>query len=90
MAQWVKNLPAMKEMWVQSLGQDDLLEEEMATPSGILAWEILWTEEPSGLQFMGLQTSWTQLSDQRTTKSSICTYVLYIGLAKKFAVSFSM
>ena len=39
------------------------LEEEMATRSSILAWEILWTEEPSGLQFMGSQTSWTQLSD---------------------------
>ena len=50
-------------MRVLSLGWEDLLEEEMATPSGILAWEILWTEEPSGLQFMGLQTSWTQLSD---------------------------
>ena len=48
MAQWVKNLPAMKEMWVQSLGQDDLLEEEMATPSSILSLKIPWTEEPSG------------------------------------------
>ena len=45
----VKNLPAMQEMWVQSLGQEDPLEKEMATHSGILAWEILWTEEPAGL-----------------------------------------
>ena len=45
-AQWVKNLPAMKE--VQSLGQEDPLEEEMATHSSILAWEIPWTEEPGG------------------------------------------
>ena len=40
---------------VQSLGQDDLLEEEMAIHSNILAWEIPWTEEPGGLQSMGLQ-----------------------------------
>ena len=42
-------------MWVQSLGQEDCLEKEMATHSSILAWEITWTEEPSGLHFMGLQ-----------------------------------
>ena len=49
MDQWVKNLPAMKEMQemrVQSLGQEDSLEEGMATHSSILAWRILWTEEP--------------------------------------------
>ena len=45
----------MQEMWVQSLGQEDPLEEEMATRSNILAWEIPWTEEPGGLQSMGLQ-----------------------------------
>ena len=42
-------------MWVQSLGWEDLLEEEMATHSSILAWKIPWTEEPSGLQSIGLQ-----------------------------------
>ena len=42
-------------MWAQSLGQEDPLKKEMATCSNILAWEIPWTEEPSGLQFMGLQ-----------------------------------
>ena len=42
-------------MWVQSLGQEDPQEEEMATHSNILAWEIPWTEEPSGLQSMGSQ-----------------------------------
>ena len=41
-------------MWVQSLGQEDLLEKEMATHSNILAWSILWTEGPGGLQSMGL------------------------------------
>ena len=44
-----------KETWVQSLGQQDLLEEGMATHSSILAWRILWTEEPGGLQPMGSQ-----------------------------------
>ena len=49
MAQTVKNLPAIWETWVQSLGWEDLLEKEMATCSSILAWRIPWTEEPSGL-----------------------------------------
>ena len=43
----------MKEMWVQSLGQDDPLEEGMATYSSILAWKVPWTEEPGGLQSVG-------------------------------------
>ena len=59
----VKNLPARQEMQVQSLGQEDSLEKKMATDSSILAWEIPWTEEPDGLQSMGLQKSWTQLSN---------------------------
>ena len=62
-AQTVKNLPAMQETWVWSLGQEDPLEEEMATCSSILAWRIPWTEEPGGLQSMGLQSQ-TGLSDQ--------------------------
>ena len=52
----VKNPPVMQETqetWVQTLGQDYPLEEEMATYSSVLAWEILWTEEPGGLQSMG-------------------------------------
>ena len=56
MAQAVKNPPAMQDtqvMHVQSLDQEDPLEEEMATHSSILAWEIPWTEEPGGLQSMG-------------------------------------
>ena len=48
-AQTIKNLPAMLESQVQSLGQEDSLEKEMATHSSILAWEIPWTEEPGGL-----------------------------------------
>ena len=54
-AQMVKNLPAMQETWVQSLGWEDPLEEDMATHSSTLAWRIPWTEEPGRLQSMGLQ-----------------------------------
>ena len=51
----VKNLPAMQETQVRSLGREDPLEEERATHSSILAWEIPWTEEPGGLQSMWSQ-----------------------------------
>ena len=54
----VKNPPAMletQEAWVRSLGQEDTLQEKMATHSSILAWKILWTEEPGGLLSMRLQ-----------------------------------
>ena len=54
-AQTVKNLSAMQEVQVQSLGQKDLLEKGMANHSSILAWRIPWTEEPGRLQSMGLQ-----------------------------------
>ena len=50
----VKNLPATQETQVQSLGQEDPLEKEMATRSSILAWKIPWTEEPGGLQYTGI------------------------------------
>ena len=55
MAQLVKNLPAMWETWVRSLGGEDPLEEGMATDSSSLAWRISWTEESGGLQSIGLQ-----------------------------------
>ena len=55
MAQTVKHLPTMQEIWVQSLGREDLLEKEMATHSSILAWKIAWMEEPGSLQSMGSQ-----------------------------------
>ena len=51
----VKNLPTMREVWVQSLGREDPLEKEMATHSSILAWRILWTKKPDGLQSVGSQ-----------------------------------
>ena len=54
----VKNLPAMQETLVQSLGQEDPLKKKMATPSSILSWEIPWMEEPGGLLSM-----WSQESD---------------------------
>ena len=55
----VKNLPAKQETWVRPLGQEDPLENEMATHFSVLAWEIPWTEEPDRLQSMGLQKSQT-------------------------------
>ena len=61
-AQMVKNLPAMQEIWVRSLGQEDPVEKVMATYSSILAWRIPWTEQPCGLWTMGSQ-SWTCLSN---------------------------
>ena len=54
-AQLVKSLPSMQETRVQSLGQEDPLEKEMAINSNILAWRIPWTEEHGGLQSMGSQ-----------------------------------
>ena len=60
MVQTVKNLPAMQETRVQSLGQEDPLEKGVATNSSFLAWRISWTEEPGGLQSMRLQRDPTE------------------------------
>ena len=65
----VKNPPAMQETWVPSLGWEDSLEEGMATHSSILAWEILWTEEPGRLQSMGVTESDT--TEQLTLSHTI-------------------
>ena len=54
-ARTVKNLPAVQETWVWSLGWEDPLEKGMATHSSVLAWRIPWTEEPDRLQFTGSQ-----------------------------------
>ena len=76
MAQMVKNLPAMQETWVRSLGQEDPMENGMATHSRILAWRISWTEELGGLHYMGLQ----RVRNDRVTNflfvfsSSYCTH----------------
>ena len=61
----VKNLPAMQESGFRSLGQEDCLEKEMATHTSILAWEIPWTEEPGGLQSVGLQRIRHDLATQQ-------------------------
>ena len=55
MAQRLKCMPPMRETQVQSLGQEDPLEKDIATHSSVLAWKIPWTEEPGGLQSMGSQ-----------------------------------
>ena len=57
MAQMVKNLSAMEETQVQTLGQEDPLEKGMTTHSSIVAWRIPWTEKPGGLQSMGITES---------------------------------
>ena len=54
-AQMAKRLPTMWETWVRSMGQEDSLGKEMATHFSTLAWKIPWTEDPGGLQSMGLQ-----------------------------------
>ena len=59
MAQTIKNLPAKQDTWVQSLEKEDSLEKEMATHSSTFAWEMLWTEEPGGLESIGSQKSQT-------------------------------
>ena len=66
MAQMIKNLPAMQEIWVLSLGQEDPLEKGMTTHSSILVQRIPWTEKPDGLKSMGHReldmTEWLTLS----------------------------
>ena len=71
MAQTVKNLPAVRETWVQSLGWEDPLQKGMATHSSILAWRIPWTEEPGGLQSMGLQRIGHDSETKHTTHKII-------------------
>ena len=83
MAQTVKNLPAMQETWVWSLGQEDPLEKEMATHSSSLAWRTPWTEEPN-LQFMGLQKVGHNLANGNNEtfkrwKLPLLTWEIFIG-----------
>ena len=70
MAQMLKNLPAMQETWVWSLSRKDPLEKEMATHSGVLAWRILWTEEPGGLQSTGSQ-NWESYTTEHLTHTPV-------------------
>ena len=67
----IKNVPAMQETWVHSLGWEDPLEKGMATHSSVLAWRIPWTEEPGGLQSMGSQSQ-TRLSNFLSFFSLLC------------------
>ena len=69
----VKNLPAVQETWVPSLGQEDLLENGLATHSSILAWRTPWTEEPVGLQSMG-SCKELDMTEQQTLSVLICIF----------------
>ena len=73
-AQMVKNLLAVQETQVPSLGWEDPLEEGVATHSSILAWRIPWTEEPGGLQPMGLQRDTTELLSTHTQASQVAQW----------------
>ena len=76
-AQMVTNLPAVQETQVQSLGQEDPLEKEMATHSSILTWKIPWTEEPGELQSMGSQRVGHDWATNTQTHS--CLWTLWLG-----------
>ena len=79
MAQMVKNPPAMKETWVQSLDWEDPLEKGMATHSSILAWRIPWTEEPGRQQSMGSQrVTFTSLYLQRLLNCSTLDMIFFL------------
>ena len=72
--QWVENLPAVQETWIQSLGLEDLLEKEMTTHSSTLAWKTPWIEKPGGLQSMGSQRvrhNWTTNTHTSCTKNAV-------------------
>ena len=75
MTQTVKNLPEMWETQVWTLDQEDPLEKGMATCSSILAWRIPWTEEPGGLQSMGVTKSLTELKFTFITSQSLCRWL---------------
>ena len=74
----------LQEMWVWSLGLVDPLEEEMENHSNVLAWEIPWTEEPGGLQFMRLHKSWTQVSEQTANTTAYTLLLPYTLMYSQF------
>ena len=82
LAQLVKNLPAMQETLIQSLGQEDPLEKEMATHSSILAWRIPWAEEPGEPQSMGSARIRHDLATKPPPPSFV--YLLSINVASLF------
>ena len=79
-AQTVKILPTVQETWVRSLGQEDLLEKEMATHSSILAWRIPWTEESGALQSMGSQRVRHDHATNITTTTASITMIIWASL----------
>jgi len=79
----------MQEAWVRFLGQEDPLEKEMATDSGILAWEILWIEEPGGLQSMGSQRvryDWTTIYTCQGCNFTVLQHILYDWILNRVLV----
>ena len=94
-AQMVKNLPAMQEAWVLSLGWEDPLEKGIATHSSILVWRIPWTEKPSGLQSMGCHKE-SDTTEQLTQLSNTHTHhhhhhhlsINWISIFRQKCVSF--
>ena len=70
-------MQGMQETWVLSLGREDPLEEGMETHSNILAWRIPWTEDPGGLQSMGLNTT-EQLNNNNVMYYSALYYIIYL------------
>ena len=83
----VKNLPAMWETWVWSLGWEDPLEEGMATHSNILAWRIPWTEEPGKLQSVGSQRA---IHDRTTKHSTYIHIYIYVNICLSVCLSLSI
>ena len=87
----VKNLPAIKETWVQSLDQEDPLEKGMVNHSSILAWRIPWTQKPGGLQSMGSQTVGHNKSDLACTHTYIiilkCLWPIAFKVTKEMLTS---
>ena len=75
----------MQEMWVRSLGGEDPLEKEIATHSRILAWEVPWTEEPGGLQSMGLQGAEQDCVTEHTHAPWIHPDAMLVGSAHKLS-----
>ena len=82
----VKNLLVMQETWVWSLGWEDPLEEAMETHPGILAWRILWTEEPGGLQSTGR----IELHTTEQLPLSLSIYRVFVGSRLPWLVSFTL
>ena len=84
MAQRVKHLPAMRETWVRSLGQEDPLEKEKATHSGTLVWKTPWTEKPGRLQSIGSQ----KIGHDWATSLSLSPVVIW-GLNEVMAIRYN-